>query len=398
MKDTLEYYRHIGTRNGLDLNNQKKWAAIALGFIFLEGLGGQLIGPLLPAIRTEFGLSASLGGVTGTINTVSFVIAVVLTGAVLGYIRPKRGIVLGFLGITFALGVMAVAPFFIVFLLGLALRSVSTGVVRGIDKPVLGHLFPERRERVLNVYELTWAFGAAGAPLLATVATAHATWEAAYLLVFVLILPLIALAVLTPLPVTEISETPLSTERIRGLVGDYRIGGMTVALLLSGSIEGGLFIWMPTYLREFVSPTVANLTFSVYFLTYIPARVFHTIYASRIGSLRLLVVSGIGAAGLLTYAFSVGNGLGVVIALSAAGFFIAGLFPLLSAYGIAAVPENSGPINGLSLGASFAGGSLSPIVLGVLIDAYSIQAAVNIFSGYAIVLAIVVSAMLLHEQ
>jgi MFS family permease len=155
---------------------------------------------------------------------------------------------------------------------------------------------------------------------------------------------------------------------------------------------------MPTFLREFVSPTVANLAFSVYFLTYIPARVFHTLYADRIGSLRLLVVSGIGAAGLLTYACSVGTGLSVVLALSVAGFFVAGLFPLLSAYGIAAVPENSGPLNGLSLGASVAGGSLSPIVLGVLIDASSIQTAVNLFSGYAIALAIVVSVMLLHEQ
>lgn len=398
MKEKIIRNRRLGTVTDFQLTRKRKWASIALGFILLEGLGGQLIGPLLPAIRTEFALSASLGGVTGTVNTVSFVVAVMLTGAALGFIRPKRGVIVGLSSITLALGVMAVAPLFIVFILGLVLRSVGTGVVRGIDKPMLGHLFPNRRERFLNVYELTWAFGAAGAPLLATVVTTYATWEAAYVLVFLLTVPLVALAVLTPLPVDEISETPLTREGIRRLSSDSRIIGMTVALFLSGSLEGGLFIWMPTYLREFVSPTLANLAFSIYFLTYIPARVLHTLFASRVGALRLLVVSGVGAAGLLTYAFSLGSGHSVVIALSVAGFFVAGLFPLLSAYGIASMPENSGPVNGISLGASFAGGSLSPILLGVLIDEFSLEVGVNLLSGYAIVFAVVVSVMLLHER
>jgi fucose permease len=310
----------------------------------------------------------------------------------------KRGLLLGLACVVVALGAMATAPVFLVFLVGLGARSLGAGVVRGVDKPVLSHLFPGRRDRLLNVYELTWAFGAAAAPLVATLATAYATWEAAYVLVALLVVPILALAVRAPLPVDALDEQPLSLAGIRELSGDARVRGMTVGLLLSGGIEGGLFLWLPTYLGEFVAPTTANLAFSAFFLTYIPARVFHTVYAPRVGYLRLLVGSGLGTAVLLAYGFALGDGLGIVVSLTLAGFFVAGLFPLLSAYGIAAVPERSGPVNGLSLGAGFAGSSLTPLAIGVLIERFSLRLGMQLLCAYAVVLVAVLVVMLAYER
>lgn len=377
---------------------RRVWLGIALGFIFLEGLGGQLLGPLLPVLREEFGVSASLSGTAGTVNTVCFVVAVVLTGGALGFLRPKRTLLLGFACIVAALGAMAAAPLFVVFLGGLAARALGTGVVRGVDKPVLSHLFPRQRDRLLNVYELTWAVGAAAAPVLATLAVSHATWEAAYVLVLVCTVPLVGLVLITPLPVAEVTEQPLSRTGLQALVGDRRLRGMTVALLLSGGIEGGLFLWLPTYLGEYVSATTANLAFSAYFLTYVPARIFHTLFAPRIGPLRVLLGSGFGTVALFAYGFSLGEGVGVVVALALSGFFVAGMFPLLSAYGISGVPERSGPVNGLSLGASYAGGSLSPLVVGLLIEQYSIGVGVQLFTVYAIALTVVLGWMWVTER
>jgi len=384
--------------DALPYSVKRTWVVIALGFIFLEGMAGQLLGPLLPTLQSEFGLSAGLAGLAGTVNTVGFVIAVVITGGILGHVRPKRGALIGLLGIVVALCAMISAPLYALFVSGLALRALGTGIVRGIDKPILSHLFPARRDRLLNTYELTWAVGAATAPLLATVAIDYTGWELAYVFVLLLTLPLVGLVVVTPLPVDAIDEQPLSLGGIHQLAGNSKIVGMVVALLLSGGIEGGLFLWMPTYLQEFVSPTVANLALSAYFLTYIPARIFHTLYAPRIGQLRILTVSGVGGAALLTYGFSVGTGLSAVVALAGAGFFIAGFFPLLSAYGIGAAPEKSGPVNGLSLGASFAGGSLTPPLIGLLIERYSIDVGVDLFAVYSIALGVVLIAMLAYER
>lgn len=371
---------------------RRRWLVIVLGFIFLEGITAQLLGPLLPALRRQFDVSASLGGLAGTLNTVGFMLAVLVTGALFAAVDRKRGAVLGVAAVLTALVVVTTATVYVVFLAGIGLRALGTGVFRGIDKPVLSHLFPEHREALLNVYELTWAVGAATAPLVATAALTYATWHTAYVAVLLLTVPLVAAVVVTPLPAGSIDERSFPLSESRALLNRPPVRWTTLGLLLSGGIEGSVFVWLPTYLQQFVSVSTANLAFSAFFLTYIPARLFHTVSVDHFGELPLLLGSGLGTTVLLLYG-ATGTGVGAVTAMSVLGFFLAGLFPLLSAYAIDSVPERSGPVNALTLGASFTGSSLTVFVVGVLVDAFSITVGIQFLGLYAVALLGVLSWM-----
>ncbi|WP_435197561.1 MFS transporter [Natronomonas sp. EA1] len=357
-------------------SNRRTWGVLAVAFIVIEGLGQQMRGPLLAEFGETFGVGSALLGLVAPAGTVGFVLAVLGGGVLLGRNEPKHFLLTGSAVMALALLVVGLAPTFLVLLGGFTVRALATGTFRAADKPVLSHLFAERRGRVLNLYELAWSVGAAAGPVLATVVLAVGSWRLAYGVLVLLLLPVVVMVWRTPLSIPGSGEKPFTLAGLRTLAGRPAVVGMTVALATSGGIEGAVFLWLPTYLRTIVDPATANLALSAYILTYVPARAVYTLVVDRVGYLNLLVVAAAGLLPLFAAAFGlVGSltGLEVIAAAVAAGFFVAGLFPTLAAYGVAAAPEYSGPVNGLSLAASYAGGTVSPVVVGVVTAQYSIR-------------------------
>jgi fucose permease len=367
-------------------------------FIFVEGIASQLLGPLLPTLLAEFDVSASLGGLAGTVNTTGFIVAVLVTGAVFAVVSRKQGAVLGLGTTVLGLGVVVVAPVYVAYLAGLGMRAIGTGVFRGFDRPILSHLYPERRERVLNAYELVWAVGAASAPLVAGAALWYGTWRAAYGLVFVLSLPLLAVAAFAPLPEATVNEERLSVVAAGRLLRRPVIALSTVALLLGGAIEGALFVWLPTYFGAFVGETIAALAFSAFFLAYIPSRLFHTTYVDRLGELPILLTSGVGTVLLLGTSLMAEEAVVVVGAATAVGLTASAFFPLLSTYLIDTVPEQSGLLNAVSLAATFVGGAVASAVVGVTVDRLSVTAGVGLLWVVSVLLSVTFVGLYLRRE
>lgn len=373
--------------------NRRTWGLVAVAFIVIEGLGQQMRGPLLAEFGETFGVGTALLGLVAPAGTVGFVLAVLGGGALLGRGRPKQFLLAGSTVVALAVLIVGLAPSFLVLLGGFTVRAVATGTFRAADKPVLSHLFAERRGRVLNLYELAWSVGAAAGPILATVVLAVTSWRVAYGLLFVLLVPVVVVVYRTPLSIPGRGEAPFTLDGLRVLSRRPAVVGMTLALVTSGGIEGAIFLWLPTYLRTAFDPSTANLALSAYLVTYVPARAVYTLVVDRVGYLNLLVVAGAGVVPLFAYAFGLASGWGILVAAVASGFFVAGLFPTLAAYGVDAAPEYSGPVNGLSLAASYAGGTVSPVVVGVVAASRGIQTGMQVLVLLAVVFLVVVGGL-----
>jgi MFS family permease len=375
------------------MNQRLGWTLAVFLFAIGDALALQVRGALIPSLRAEFGVSEALLGLVAPAGTVGFLLAVLLVGMSAGRVNVRR-LVLGALAVaTVAFIAMGLAPIYPLFLGFLFVQGTADGVVRGLDRPILSHLYPEQRGRLFNVYALVWALGAASAPLFVNAVLAVGEWRWVFYLLALVFLPAAALVVHVGPPATQGNERTLTRDECGKLLRDPPISGVALALILSGSIEGTLFTWLPYFATQFVSEPNANLILSGFLVTYIPARAVYSVIVQRVDSLLLVAVLSLLTAPSLYVAFTTSSTLVMVGAVLLVGAFVSGIYPTLSAYAVDTNPSYSGPVNAIATGASYLGLSIAPAVIGVIATWYDIGTALSLLTVVVGVLAVIVATL-----
>lgn len=365
------------TEEAATRDHRRGWLLVICWFVAVDAVGFQMRGALLPELRREFGASEAVLGLVAPAGTVGLVVTVLLVGALAGRLDLKRTLLLGAVAATASVALVGLSPVFALFLAALLLRGVSTGLARGVDRPVLSHLYPDVRGRVFNLYDLAWAIGASAGPVLVVVALAVGEWRLAYGLLAVGFLPVVVIVYRLPLALPSGLEEPLRLEAIRPLLARPRIAGVTVAMVVSGGIEGSLFTWLPYYATGLFAESTASLTLSALVLGYVPGRILYSAIAERVGYLSLVAGLGVVALPVIVLAFFVASGAGFFLAIGLLGFVWSGMFPTLAAYAVDAAPEYSGPVNAIATGASYGGVATVPVALGLVAERADIVVAMR---------------------
>lgn len=360
------------------MQSRRLWLGAVFLFVFGDALTLQTRGALLASFRDTFGVSEGLLGLVAPAGTVGFVIAVLAVGLLTGRLDPARGLTLGVVLTAGCLLVMSGAPFYWLFLLALVGQGAATGVVRGLDRPILSHLYPGQRGRVFTLHALAWGLGAVAGPLVVNQVLAITDWRATYALLAAFFLPLAVLLWRLELPGDGGGERQLSPTAFARLLRTPSILGMGVAMILVGGIEGSLFTWLPYYGSEFVGRQRANLLLSTFLLAYIPGRLAYTWLAERVGYLDLASLLSVGAFPSLYLLFSGVDGQGLFAAVFVAGLFTSGFFPLISAFGVDIAPEYSGPVSAIATAGTYGGIAVGPVVVGVLTERLTIVTAMQL--------------------
>jgi fucose permease len=365
-------------------SDRRAWLFAVCWFVFLDAIAFQLRGPLLPVLAEEFGASESLLGLVAPASTAGFIVVVLALGAVAGRIRMERAMLAGAVTVFLSLVVLGVSPTYVAFLGALFVRGVSTGLFRGVDRPVLTHLFPERLGRVFNVYGLAWAIGASVGPVVVVVARALGDWRLAYWGLAVGFLPLIVFFYRRDLGALRGAERPLRAGDVRELLSRPAIAGVTVGLIFSGGVEGTLFTWLPYYASQSLPASLASLSLSAYLLGYLPGRMLYSRVADRIGYLPLVLLLVGASVPTIAAAFFVASGAAFLATIGVLGFLWSGVFPTLIAFGVDQAPDLSGPINAVSTAASYLGIAVVPAAIGLLADAEGIEPAMRAVLAVAV--------------
>lgn len=373
------------------MRSRRLWLAAVFLFVFGDALTLQTRGALLASFRTTFGVSEGLLGLVAPAGTVGFVAAVLAVGFLAGRLDVRRGLVLGVAVTAVSLLLMSGAPVYWLFLLVLVGQGTATGVVRALDRPVLSHLYPDQRGRVFTLHALAWALGAVAGPLVVNQVLAVTGWRATYALLAVFFAPLAILLWRLELPVGVGEERALSTAALRRLLRRPAILGMGAAMLLAGGIEGIVFTWLPYYGMEFFPRDRANLLLSTFLVAYVPGRLAYTWLSERLRYLDLALALSLGALPSLSLLFGGVGGAALFAATFVAGVFTSGFFPLISAFGVDAAPEYSGPANAIATAGTYGGIALGPAIVGVLAERIGIAAAMTLPVALAVGLVAVLA-------
>jgi len=169
-------------------------------------------------------------------------------------------------------------------------------------------------------------------------------------------------------PEVESSEEPIDRADVAALLRRPEVVGMAAAMFFGTGVEGGLFIWLPTYANGELPANLASITLSVMIAGYVPARFLYGRIGDRIGYLRLLLPILVALVPLFYVTFVYADGLWILLCVALIGAGIGGIFPLLISYATEAVPHHSGPVTAIAAVASSLGVGSVPAVMGVVIS------------------------------
>lgn len=363
---------------GVTRSNRRLWTAVIFAAMLLGGIAMMARGPILVELGDTFDAPEWQLGLIAPAGTIGYLVVIAAVGFGAGHLDAQRYVTVGLFGSGLAMLAMGVAPLLAVFLLAVVLRGTMNGVVRGLTRPLLSHFYPESRGRVYGYYDMTWAAGAVVGPLLVIVAVAILDWRLTY---YALAAGMLGLALVVwhlDAPQVESGEEPFDRADVLGLLRRPEVMGMAAAMFFGTGVEGGLFIWLPTYATGKLPANLANVTLSVMIAGYVPARFVYGRLADHVGHLRLLLPILVALVPVFVYTFAYAEGLWILLSVAVMGAGVSAVFPLLISYATEAVPHHSGPVTAIAAIASSLGVGSVPALMGFVISGSNARAAMQL--------------------
>lgn len=364
-------------------------AAVGFGWFLL--LGVRLVLPtLFPSIKDEFMFSNT---VAGSIYTILLAVAALLQfpgGIIADRIGGRTVLALGFGAGLVGVALLAVAPVVTVFVIGIVLFGVGTGIYGTPRVTVLSSVYPEQDATAIGICSAAGNVGTTALPVVAGVVTAAVGWRYG----FGMTLPLYVLGVVllwrfVPANAGRTASTASPLTEARRILGGMNDRGVLLAsaiMLVMFFTYQGLTAFLPTYLVavKSLSEQMAATLFGVFFAGGVFFQVLGGNLSDRFGHRRMLATMLLASAVPL-FLLPFTAGLGPLIAVVLSMSVVLGFWPSAFSYTIDALPDE---VQASGLGVLrtvyLLVGSLGSTVVGVLADADLFDGAFFLLSGLAL--------------
>lgn len=202
---------------------------VSVGIVAFDGLG---VTTALPRITSELGGMATYGWAVSALMLAS-VAGTVIAGFVADHHSPCGPYLLGFGIFTIGLAVSGLAPSWTVFLLGRIIQGLGVGAILSMAYVFIGRVYPsDLQSRAFALLSGAWTVPALVGPLAASALTELASWR----VLFFLLIPLVALAVITTtrgLPVLDTTPADQGNRLRSRLTYSITLAVSTAVLLVS---------------------------------------------------------------------------------------------------------------------------------------------------------------------
>jgi FHS family glucose/mannose:H+ symporter-like MFS transporter len=326
------------------------------GFI-VAGMVTTLLGPILPALTTRWGMSDVVAGGLFTAQFLGSMSATLVAPAIAARIGARGALALGFSFLAAGTFTIGVAPHAI----GVA-ATVTYGLGLGLVLPLtniaIAATHPDRAASALSLVNVSWGIGAVIWPIaVRTLGTADSVAAplavlavACVIMGFVcrLGIPAILLTVKSGGQGPSLS-TPVATPGNSALVWRAALFG-TLIFLYVGT-ENAVAGWVAEFARRIVSgaSTTWALAPTAFWAAITTGRLLASVALRRVSESALIRTGlALATAGVLAITFAASTPKGVIAGAAAAGLGLAAIFPLLWALVTrsisAAAPAAAGPL------------------------------------------------------
>ena len=363
------------------------WVAFYANFLWVMVLG--LIGPSVPAIVNDLGISYSRAGFLFTALSAGSLFGTLFGGLVADRINRKVvfAISAGCLGIGLVL--FGRSQGYTLLILFMFLMSLGGSPVGVIGQTIMLDMYPDKRERYLPFQTFFAALGNFAAPLIvALTVVLGLSWRWSFYDVSILAILLCVLALVVRYPTT--GGTAHDRVPVRKIFSHGKVIVASVLVLFSVSVDIGFSYWLAEYFTSSldVPLKLASAAVSIYLAGIITGRLSTPLFLKKAPPLRILQISlSFSCMVLLFYIFIPSTAL-KALSVYFYGLGVGPLFPLILAKGTEDYAGQSGSVSGIMFSFMSVGGMVFPFVFGALAQEFSIR------STYFVVLGILVSLVI----
>lgn len=363
--------------------------ALIIGYIlcvwFVISFVTNIIGPLMPIVIREFGLSLGLAGFL----PFSFFLAYGVISIPAGMLVERfgaRAILLAAFGLNLlGAAVIALLPSYLVVIAGLFVIGLGMAMLQVVINPLTRTAGGEAHFAFFSVMGQL-VFGAASfvSPLAFAALMARGseapwvTFYGAFAAVFALVL-IVTRAL--PLPSVELKDDERAGSRqlYWQLLSDKQVRLFFLGIVAYVGTEQSLANWMSQFLSSYhgFSPTVEGAHAVAMFWGLMSLGCLLGLLLLRLLDSRV-VLAMFSVAAVLCIALAVfGPAWVAVQAFPAAGFFLSVMFSIVFSLALNSVPRHHGAFSGI-LCTGILGGALVPLLVGVLGDWIGLRAALTV--------------------
>jgi FHS family glucose/mannose:H+ symporter-like MFS transporter len=348
------------------------YLAFASNFTWVMVIG--LLGPSIPAIIEDLGISYAQAGFFFTMLSLGSLFGTPLGGIASDYLNRKA--LFACIALTLAIGLVSMgipASYAAILLIILAYSFVGSPAGT-VGQSIMLAVFPDRRERYISLQTSFAALGSFTAPLLVALNfTAGLSWRWPFIETGALALLLFLFILLVPLP--RAAGGAMSWKNLSRVLGNPRILFSALLIFFSVAPDLGFSYWLAEHFKTElgVSLNLSSAVVSVFLVGMIAGRLATSRLLKRFTTPRLLKSGLILSLGSLIVFLKVPWIPVKLLAIVLYGLGTAPVFPLLMARGTALYPDQPGTVSGVLFGSVSLGGMVFPLLLGALASRLGIR-------------------------
>ena len=291
-----------------------------------------------------------------------------------------------------------------------AVAGVGFGISDSLCNAVVAAEVPGEGGTALNLLHTFFGVGALIGPLLvAALLPSPGGWQAVFFTAGALAVVCTVLFALVPiLPPAHLSAAALHRD-IPGQVPapagpmaryDPQLWLLAGLLFLFVGMEQLVGGWAPTFLNRVLGahPDVAARSVALYWAVVTVGRLLASIIALRLSNKRLLAGCAVLALGALTGLSLAGGVAPALVALGAAGFGFAPIYPTIMAITAGAYPRRFATLAGILVAAGGLGGALFPWLGGVVGQEWGLRGTLWLGTGLAAALLILFAIFVSRDR
>jgi len=242
--------------------------------LFLVGIGGSIIGPLIPILADSFEVNLSIVGSTLSLNAFGLLLASLFSGILSEKFGKKNIFTWGSILFTVSFFSLFFSNNFIYFTLGYIVFGISWGIISIISVSIISDTFELNRSKAIIRLDIGYLIGAFIAPVLVSgILFLNISWR--YIFLFVALINVFLLILILSLKL-ESFDNKKSDEKFISILSTSRRFLSNLVIILCGIIgflHFGLGFsfgaWFTTYFKSLGVPvTIGSLILGLNLLIF----------------------------------------------------------------------------------------------------------------------------------
>ena len=333
-----------------------------------------LLGPSIPGIIMDFGISYIKAGLFFTMLSLGSLIGTPLGGFASDYLNRK--ILFSCIALVLSAGLVCVglAPSYSLSLLFIFLMSLAGSPAGAVGQSIMLDMFPEKRERFLALQTLFAALGSFIAPLLVAMNySVELSWRWAFIETAGIAILFLAAILLVPIPAARVKQP--DRKKLSSILSNRGLLISAVLIFFYMALDIGFSYWLAEYFKSELqaSMKIASAGVSIFLAGLIAGRLITSRLLRVLKSTRIMQYGLVLALISLTLFLIVPFNSVKVASILLYGLGISPVFPLLMARGTAIFPDQPGMVSGIMYACVSLGGMVFPLVIGAVASAMDIR-------------------------